>query len=122
MLAIILPYKKRGYWVFDDSSEGFFEEKISGGDFEDLIDQLTSSISNAHKGFTLSFSTIPFDGNAWLLKRKQDESGYLDEIDDFYYCSKLDRNFYLPSFFRDYLDNIDDNFYILAEPKSLGKR
>lgn len=74
-LNAIYPYRYEGLWVFDDPKVGLVQEPfVSGADV--IIDQLTSHIPNAEKGFRLIFSATAFPGfTAQLEWRRADLSG-----------------------------------------------
>ncbi len=60
-LAVILPYKVQGVWVFDDPSKGLVREPfISGAD--KILDVLAEHIPNAADGLKIVFSARPFPG------------------------------------------------------------
>lgn len=65
-IFIICPYRFGSAWVFDDERVGLSREPFveSAGK---IIDVLVKKLPDAEKGFTLLFSTGPFDGYQKLL-------------------------------------------------------
>jgi hypothetical protein len=65
-IFIICPYSFGSAWVFDDERVGLVREPFveSAGK---IIDVLVAKLPEAEKGFTLLFSSGPFDGYQKLL-------------------------------------------------------
>ena len=94
-LIAIYPYKYEGLWVFDDERVGLIQEPfVSGAD--EIIEYMTRTIPEAHRGFRLMFSRSPFPGWMLELEWRREESG-----GNWYYSVTLDREGWLcPALFR----------------------
>jgi hypothetical protein len=110
-LIAIYPYKYEGMWVFDDAKVGLVQEPfVSGADT--IIDQMTSEILGADRGFRLLFSAQPFPGfNAELEWRREEMGG------NWYYSSALRQEGWLcPALFR-YFEAAPKKIYAKFEAK-----
>jgi hypothetical protein len=73
-IMVIFPYRHEGLWVFDDESVGLRQEPfVSGAD--EIIDRMVSEIPTAANGFRLLFSSAPFPGHQYNLRRLHEEFG-----------------------------------------------
>ena len=66
MINVISPYKHLGMWVFDDARVGLVQEPFVAG-ADSMIDRVVADIPDAHRGFTLIFSSSPFPGHQYRL-------------------------------------------------------
>jgi len=81
---MIHPYSHEGMWVFDDAAVGLVQEPfVSGADR--IIDRLVEQVSDAHNGFILIFSELPFPGHQVSLEWLREECG-----GNVYRCNELD--------------------------------
>jgi hypothetical protein len=73
-IFVIKPYKWEGMWVFDDPAVGLVREPfVAGADL--MIDQATSHIRNAARGFLAVFSASRFPGADIVLDWRREEGG-----------------------------------------------
>jgi len=109
------PYRVDGTWLFDDPSTGLEREPFVGA-VNDMLDRITSSIPNAHQGFRLHFSVMPFENHqasfSWLRADPVEGNWYrADETgEEGWLCPAL--FFYFPV--------APPRLYARAEPK-IGK-
>jgi hypothetical protein len=81
---MIHPYSHEGMWVFDDAAVGLVKEPfVSGADR--IIDRLVEQVPDAHNGFILIFSELPFPGHQVSLEWLREECG-----GNVYRCNELD--------------------------------
>ena len=83
-IQMIHPYSHEGMWVFDDAAVGLVKEPfVSGADR--IIDRLVEQVPDAHNGFILIFSELPFPGHQVSLEWLREECG-----GNVYRCNELD--------------------------------
>jgi len=73
-ILILEPYKESNTWVFDDPDAGLEREPFVAG-IPQILDRLTSDITNADRGFRLLFSAKPFPGHQIELTWLRPETG-----------------------------------------------
>ena len=71
---VIAPYWYEGTWVFDDASVGLDREPFVSG-VPEMIDYIVQDISEARKGFRLTFSASSFPGHQAALEWVREEDG-----------------------------------------------
>jgi len=109
-INLVVPYRHKGMWVFDDARVGLDKEPfVSGADR--MIDVLVAGIPNAVKGFRLLFSASPFPGySARLQWRREEYEG------NWYYSADYDMEGWLcPALFK-YFETAPKDIYVKAEP------
>ncbi|MFC2063163.1 DUF6717 family protein [Chloroflexota bacterium] len=108
-LMVIEPYWYLDTWVFDDESVGLDKEPFVQG-IPEMIDDLVKDIPNAHSGFRLHFSSVPFPNyQLELIRVREDCGGY-------WYSEKtsLREGWLCPAVFK-YFDTSPAVIYIKAE-------
>jgi hypothetical protein len=65
-VLVIEPYRHEGAWVFDDPAAGLVREPFVVG-ITEMIDHLTTGLSDAARGFRLLFAAHPFEGHQTSL-------------------------------------------------------
>ena len=110
-IAVIVPYRYEGTWVFDDPAVGLIREPFVAG-IDLMIDRLTASIPRPDKGFRLLFSGTPFPGYSIKLEwRREEYAG------NWYFCPQLGSEGWLcPALFK-YFETAPPEIYIRVEPK-----
>jgi hypothetical protein len=73
-INVIAPYKHHGMWVFDDPRVGLLQEPFVAG-ADTMIDRVVADITDAARGFTLIFSSMPFPGHQYRLDWRRSEGG-----------------------------------------------
>jgi uncharacterized protein DUF6717 len=114
-INVIVPYKKYGMWVFDDSRVGLVEEPFVGG-ADTMIDRVVADIPGAERGFNLIFSATPFPGHQFRLDwRREDGTG------NWYYSDKLDQEGWLcPALLR-YFSEPPKELYVQTRAAEQGQ-
>ena len=112
-IMVIHPYKHEGMWVFDDEKVGLIKEPfVSGAD--EIIETMVASIPDAHKGFNLVFSSIPFPGYQLELAWRSAESG-----GHWYHAKDIDREGWLcPALFK-YFEEAPKHIYAQFKAKNI---
>jgi hypothetical protein len=111
-IAVIVPYRYEGMWVFDDPKVGLNREPFVAG-IDTMIDRLVASIPAAEKGFRLLFSATPFPGYTVNLEWRREEYG-----GNWYYSPQFDMEGWLcPALFK-YFEKAPPELYVHAEPRS----
>jgi len=110
-MMVLVPYKHKGTWVFDDADRGLVKEAFVAG-IPKMIEQLVKDIPNAEKGFRLIFSSKKFPGyDVKLDWRRGDKSG------NWYYSEKYKVEGWLcPALFK-YFKEAPKTIYVKAEAK-----
>lgn len=106
-LIVIMPYKFKGLWVFDDDRVNLLQEPFVFG-VPEMIDEITQNIPNSDKGFRLLFSEKPFPHYQYCLKWLREEyEGNWYEFND-------KEGWLCPALLK-YFDKAPKNIYIKAE-------
>lgn len=109
-IQILVPYKYRGQWVFDDETTGLVREAFVMG-IDKMLDELTKGIKNAKKGFLLTFSHQKFPNYQLELIWKRAEFG-----GNWYHCTEYDIEGWLcPALFK-YFPAAPPTLYAMAKP------
>lgn len=110
MVLIIFPYylESSKTWVFDDEKVGLFQEPFVNG-IPEMIDDLTSEISNAQQGFRLLFSKSPFPQHQRKLSRVR------EEYDGWWYRDEFENEGWLCPALFEYFDRAPEEIFAKAE-------
>lgn len=109
-LTVIEPYLWQGTWVFDDKAAGLDKEPFVKG-IPAIIDELVKDIPNAHKGFRLLFSSVPFPNyQLELVWLREEYGGNWYQIN-----SSTAEGWLCPALFR-YYQTAPKKIYVSAEP------
>jgi hypothetical protein len=110
-INVIQPYWYLDMWVFDDPRVGLSAEPFVGG-ADMMIDQVTSHIPDARRGFTMVFSRSPFPDHQHRLKWRREEG-----TGNVYYSEELGAEGWLcPALLR-YFDERPSEIYVQVKPK-----
>lgn len=107
-IMVIQPYHDCGTWVFDDPRAGLVREPFVAGAPEIIDAALARAgipFADARKGFTLTFSAIPFPGHQLVLRKAFDVSGGAS-----YETPTGERGWLCPALFK-YFDRAPDFIY-----------
>ena len=110
-LLVIFPYKYQGTWVFDDARVGLFREPFIAG-IDSMIDEATTNIPNADKGFRAIFSAAAFPGTNLKLQWRREESG-----GNWYYSDQFKMEGWLCPALLKYFPKAPPEIYVKVEPK-----
>lgn len=114
-INVIAPYKYLDMWVFDDARVDLKQEPFVGG-ADTMIDQITSHIPNADKGFIMVFSAHPFPGSEHKLAWQREE-----REGNIYKSAELDAEGWLcPALLR-YFDDPPSEIHVQVKPKLAGE-
>lgn len=109
-ILVIAPHRYNGTWVFDDPRFGLVREPFVAG-VPEMIDVLVADISDAEKGFRLTFSAKPFPNfQKKLTWVRGDMDGNYYKIDD-----PPMEGWICPAMFR-YYDRAPPELYVKADP------
>ena len=110
-INVIQPYWYLDMWVFDDPRVGLSAEPFVGG-ADTMIDQVTSHIPDAKRGFIMVFSGKPFPNHQHRLEWRREES-----TGNVYYSEALGAEGWLcPALLR-YFDERPSEIYVQVKPK-----
>lgn len=98
--------------MFDDPAVGLTKEPFIAG-IDTMIDQATTNIPNASRGFRAVFSAAPFPGAQFKLEWRRGESG-----GNWYYNPEFQMEGWLCPALLKYFPNPPQEIYVKAEPKS----
>jgi len=110
-INLIIPYRHKDMWVYDDPRIGYDKEPFVSG-AETMINELVADIPNAEKGFRLLFSATPFPGFESKLDWSREEDG-----GNWYFSPKYKMEGWLCAVILRYFDNAPKEIYVKAEPK-----
>jgi hypothetical protein len=111
-IALIVPYRYGGTWVFDYPQAGLVREPFVGG-VPEMLDVLVADIPAADKGFRLYFSASAFPGyQKKLTWTHADSTGNWYRTDD-----PPMEGWLCPALLR-YYRAAPKELYVKAEPKS----
>jgi hypothetical protein len=106
VINVIEPYRHLDMWVFDDPRVGLSKEPFVGG-ADTMIDRVTADLPDAHRGFVMIFSRIPFPGHQFRLEWRREEG-----TGNIYYSPDLNAEGWLcPALFR-YFDERPLEIYV----------
>lgn len=96
-IHVIVPYKDKGVWMFDDPSHGLEREAFVAG-ADDIIEKMVSfhQIKDPEKGFVLIFASIEFPGCQQVFNwERSDGAGnwYTDGTSSGWLCPALMKYF-----------------------------
>jgi hypothetical protein len=111
VINVIEPYRYLDMWVFDDPRVGLSAEPFVGG-ADTMIDRVTADFPEAHKGFVMVFSTIPFPGHQFRLEWRREEG-----TGNVYYSGELDAEGWLcPALLR-YFEEHPSEIFVQVKAK-----
>jgi len=110
ILTVIEPYWYQDTWVFDDESVGLDKEPFVQG-IPEMIDAMVKDIPNAHSGFRLLFSSLPFSGyQVELTWVREEYGGHWYKVKN-----QLAEGWLCPALFR-YFESAPETLYVKVEP------
>ena len=111
-INVIQPYWHLDMWVFDDPRVGLSAEPFVGG-AGTMIDQITSHIPDAKRGFITVFSGRPFPGHQHRLQWRREEG-----TGNVYHSEELGAEGWLcPALLRYFAERPSD-IYVQVKPKA----